>query len=86
MEFCWAWLACGISEVADVQVQHGAGGESSAALTWLCSRGGVVLTSTGDIVGQWKEYFKDLLNLTDTPSVEKAESSDKGKTRPSLGT
>lgn len=25
-----------------------------------------VLTSTEDIVGQWKEYFKDLLNPTET--------------------
>ncbi|KAI3353661.1 hypothetical protein L3Q82_004905 [Scortum barcoo] len=29
-----------------------------------------LLTSTGDIVGQWKEYFEDLLNPTDTPSTE----------------
>ncbi|KAK3521565.1 hypothetical protein QTP70_013096 [Hemibagrus guttatus] len=34
------------------------------------SGGGELLASTGDIVGRWKEYFKDLLNPTDTPSVE----------------
>ncbi|KAK3505785.1 hypothetical protein QTP70_004026, partial [Hemibagrus guttatus] len=37
-----------------------------------------ILTLTGDIVGQWKEYFKDLLNPTDTPSVEEAEAEDSG--------
>ncbi|KAK3553774.1 hypothetical protein QTP70_009300 [Hemibagrus guttatus] len=34
------------------------------------SGGGELLASTGDIVGRWKEYFEDLLNPTDTPSVE----------------
>ncbi|KAK3515257.1 hypothetical protein QTP70_013021, partial [Hemibagrus guttatus] len=38
--------------------------------------GGELLVSTGDIVGQWKEYFKDLLNPTDTPSVEEPEAED----------
>ncbi|KAK3544084.1 hypothetical protein QTP86_001213 [Hemibagrus guttatus] len=38
--------------------------------------GGELLVSTGDIVGRWKEYFKDLLNLTDTPSVEEPEAED----------
>ncbi|KAK3543202.1 hypothetical protein QTP70_012298 [Hemibagrus guttatus] len=37
---------------------------------------GELLASTGDIVGQWKEYFEDLLNLTDTPSVEEPEAED----------
>ncbi|KAK3508205.1 hypothetical protein QTP70_017467 [Hemibagrus guttatus] len=40
------------------------------------SGGGELLASTGDIVGQWKEYFKDLLNPTDTPSVEEPETED----------
>ena len=40
------------------------------------SGGGELLTSTGDIVGRWKEYFEDLLNPTDTPSVEEAEAGD----------
>ncbi|KAK3514608.1 hypothetical protein QTP70_021525, partial [Hemibagrus guttatus] len=34
------------------------------------------VASTGDIVGRWKEYFKDLLNPTDTPSVEEPEADD----------
>ena len=29
---------------------------------------------TGDIVRQWKEYFRDLLNPTDTPSIEETEA------------
>ncbi|KAK3572937.1 hypothetical protein QTP86_010541 [Hemibagrus guttatus] len=32
--------------------------------------------STGDSVGRWKEYFEDLLNPTDTPSVEEPEAED----------
>ncbi len=36
------------------------------------------MTSTGDVIGQWKEYFEDLLNPTDTPSVEEAEMEDSG--------
>ncbi|KAK3555302.1 hypothetical protein QTP86_014896, partial [Hemibagrus guttatus] len=38
--------------------------------------GGEFLVSTGDIVGRWKEYFEDLLNPTDTPSVEEPEAED----------
>ncbi|KAK3531087.1 hypothetical protein QTP70_010370 [Hemibagrus guttatus] len=38
------------------------------------SGGGELLASTGDIVGRWKEYFEDLLNPTDTPSVEEPEA------------
>ncbi|KAK3550660.1 hypothetical protein QTP70_002363 [Hemibagrus guttatus] len=40
------------------------------------SGGGELLASTGDIVGRWKEYFEDLLNPTDTPSVEEPEVED----------
>ncbi|KAK3537306.1 hypothetical protein QTP70_007175 [Hemibagrus guttatus] len=40
------------------------------------SGGGELLASTGDIVGRWKEYFEDLLNHTDTPSVEEPEAED----------
>lgn len=32
------------------------------------------MTSTGDIVGRWKEYFEDLLNPTNTSSSEEAEA------------
>ncbi|KAK3540202.1 hypothetical protein QTP70_028393 [Hemibagrus guttatus] len=38
--------------------------------------GGELLVLTGDIVGRWKEYFEDLLNSTDTPSVEEPEAED----------
>ncbi|KAK3517424.1 hypothetical protein QTP70_009918 [Hemibagrus guttatus] len=38
--------------------------------------GGELLVSTGDIVRPWKEYFEDLLNPTDTPSVEEPEAED----------
>ncbi|KAK3575378.1 hypothetical protein QTP86_025782 [Hemibagrus guttatus] len=38
--------------------------------------GGELLALTGDIVRRWKEYFKDLLNPTDTPSVEEPEAED----------
>ncbi|KAK3539305.1 hypothetical protein QTP86_034177 [Hemibagrus guttatus] len=38
--------------------------------------GGELLVSAGDIVGRWKEYFEDLLNPTDTPSVEEPEAED----------
>ncbi|KAK3563871.1 hypothetical protein QTP86_004810 [Hemibagrus guttatus] len=37
---------------------------------------GELLVSTGDIVGWWKEYFEDLLNPTDMPSVEEPEAGD----------
>ncbi|KAI3364402.1 hypothetical protein L3Q82_010826 [Scortum barcoo] len=40
----------------------------------VCSAGGELLTSTGDIVGRWKKYFEDLLNPTDLPSNEEAEA------------
>ncbi|KAK3538143.1 hypothetical protein QTP70_032395 [Hemibagrus guttatus] len=38
--------------------------------------GGELLASTGNIVGRWKEYFEDLLNPTDTLSVEEPEAED----------
>ncbi|KAK3523769.1 hypothetical protein QTP70_010056 [Hemibagrus guttatus] len=40
------------------------------------SGGGELLALTGDIVGRWKEYFEDLLNPTDTPSIEEPEVED----------
>ncbi|KAI3357011.1 hypothetical protein L3Q82_003646 [Scortum barcoo] len=40
------------------------------------SAGGELLTSTGDIVGQWKKYFEDLLNPTDLPSSVEEEAGD----------
>uniref|UniRef100_A0A671UNG7 Reverse transcriptase domain-containing protein n=2 Tax=Sparus aurata TaxID=8175 RepID=A0A671UNG7_SPAAU len=50
-------------------------GKQSSTNT-VYSGGGELLTSTGDIVGRWKEYFEDLLNPTDTPSIEEAEAGD----------
>ncbi|XP_061629968.1 uncharacterized protein LOC133478207 [Phyllopteryx taeniolatus] len=35
---------------------------------------GALLTSTRDVVSRWGEYFEDLLNSTDTPSHDEAES------------
>lgn len=32
-----------------------------------------MLSSKGDIVRRWKEYFEDLLNATDTPSLEEVQ-------------
>uniref|UniRef100_A0AAV2JL93 ribonuclease H n=1 Tax=Knipowitschia caucasica TaxID=637954 RepID=A0AAV2JL93_KNICA len=40
--------------------------------------GGELLTSTGDIVGRWKEYFEVLLNPPVTSSVTEAEAEDVG--------
>ena len=37
---------------------------------------GVLLTSTGDVVQRWKEYFEDLLSPTNTSSIEDAEPVD----------
>ena len=42
------------------------------------SGGDVLLTSTKDVVDRWREYFEDLLNLTDTPSSEEAGPWDQG--------
>ena len=42
------------------------------------SRGGELLTQTGDIVGRWKEHFEELLNPVNTSSAEGAESEDSG--------
>ncbi|KAK3518183.1 hypothetical protein QTP70_033879 [Hemibagrus guttatus] len=49
--------------------------EHKGAHQYTCG-GGELLASTEDIVRQWKEYFKDLLNPTDTPSVEEPEAED----------
>ncbi len=37
---------------------------------------GRLLTSTGDVVERWKEYFEDLLNPAVTSSIEEAEAGD----------
>ncbi|KAK3513701.1 hypothetical protein QTP70_028906 [Hemibagrus guttatus] len=56
-------------------VRHLRRGKQLSANT-VYGGGGELLASTGDIVGRWKEYFEDLLNLTDTPSVEEPEAED----------
>uniref|UniRef100_A0AAR2JQZ9 Reverse transcriptase domain-containing protein n=1 Tax=Pygocentrus nattereri TaxID=42514 RepID=A0AAR2JQZ9_PYGNA len=48
------------------------------ATSTVYSGDGVLLTSTEDVIGRWKEYFEDLLNPTDTFSSEEAESGDMG--------
>ncbi|KAK3559562.1 hypothetical protein QTP86_013728, partial [Hemibagrus guttatus] len=56
-------------------VRHLRRGKQLSANT-VYGGGGELLVSTGDIVRQWKEYFKDLLNPTDTPSAEEPEAED----------
>ncbi|KAK3548817.1 hypothetical protein QTP70_020700, partial [Hemibagrus guttatus] len=56
-------------------IRHLRRGKQLSANT-VYSGGGELLASTGDIVGRWKEYFDDLLNPTDTPSVEEPEAED----------
>lgn len=51
-------------------------GSSWVALPAPYSVGGALLTSTEDIVGWWKEYFKDLFSLTDMSFIEEAESGE----------
>ncbi|XP_023284603.1 receptor-type tyrosine-protein phosphatase F-like [Seriola lalandi dorsalis] len=53
------------------------GGRRQLAHT-VYSGGGELLTSTEDIVGRWKEYFEELLNPTNTYSVEETEPRDLG--------
>lgn len=48
------------------------GRRSSAVLTWCTV--GVGTASPVDIVRPWNDYLEDLLNPTDTPSAEEAES------------
>jgi exonuclease III len=49
------------------------------------SGGGVLLTSTRDVVRRWAEYFEDLLNPTNTSSIEEAEPEDSGSGSPISG-
>ena len=44
-----------------------------------------MLTSTESMVGQWKEYFEDLLNPTNIYSKDEAEPKDFGLGSPSPG-
>ncbi|KAK3554945.1 hypothetical protein QTP86_001875 [Hemibagrus guttatus] len=65
-------------------VQHLRKGKQLSANT-VYSGGGELLASTGDIVRQWKEHFEDLLNPTDTPSIEEAEAEDSEDLQQALG-
>ncbi|KAK3563106.1 hypothetical protein QTP86_016342 [Hemibagrus guttatus] len=56
-------------------IRHLRRGKQLSANT-VYSGGGELLASTEDIVGRWKEYFEDLLNPTDMPSVEEPEAKD----------
>lgn len=47
---------------------------------------GVLLTSIWDIVSQWREYFKELLNPVNMPSNVETESWDSQVASPSSGT
>ncbi|KAL7854802.1 hypothetical protein SRHO_G00169920 [Serrasalmus rhombeus] len=69
-----AWLACKTPEAAGRRLRRG----KQCATSTVYSGDGVLLTSTEDVIGRWKEYFEDLLNPTDTFSSEEAESGDTG--------
>ncbi|KAI3370788.1 hypothetical protein L3Q82_007323 [Scortum barcoo] len=51
-------------------------GSSTLPTLFTVQRAGELLTSTGDTVGRWKKYFEELLNPTDTPSIEEVEAGD----------
>ncbi|KAK3530905.1 hypothetical protein QTP70_005451 [Hemibagrus guttatus] len=71
-EFYRAWLARG-TPAGQANCSRGGLGSKNSGLGGV-RKGGELLASTGDIVGRWKEYFEDLLNPTDTPSVEEPEA------------
>ena len=48
----------------------------------MFSRGGELLTQTEDIVGRWNEQFEELLNPTNMPSGEEAETEASGEASP----
>ncbi|KAI3353538.1 hypothetical protein L3Q82_020068 [Scortum barcoo] len=64
-----AMLACGSPDAVEWQYRRLRRGKQYSANT-VYSADGELLTSTGDIVGRWKEYFEDLLNPTDMPFTE----------------
>ncbi|KAI3374381.1 hypothetical protein L3Q82_006209 [Scortum barcoo] len=64
-------LACGTPDTVDgyrqaKQASHSPGRSWRQKLRVWEEFGGELLTSTGDIIGRWKEYFEDLLNPTNT--------------------
>ncbi|KAK3531155.1 hypothetical protein QTP70_013252 [Hemibagrus guttatus] len=70
-----AWLTQRTPEAAEAYCSPDRSVPQKAQNT-VYSGGRELLASTGDIVGRWKEYFEDLLNPTDTPSVEEPEAED----------
>lgn len=50
--------------------QLGSSGEGSSVSLTLCGSE-ALLTSTGDVIGKWKEYVKDLLSPTNVTSQKK---------------
>ena len=72
----WVWAKFVEAMEAINRPRRNSGKPSLFSTNTVYSGGGQLLTSTGDIVGRWKEYFNDLLNSTDTPSIEGAEAGD----------
>lgn len=58
------------------------GGGSGVLPNSICSDNEVLLTSAGDIVRGWKEYFYDLHNAAITPSIAETESGEEGDDSP----
>ncbi len=56
------------------QTVRASGGGKQCPTNAVYSGCGRLLTSTGDVVGRWKEYFEDLLNPAVTSSIEEAEA------------
>ena len=52
--------------------------EEQHTVNTVYSGDGVLLTSTKDVVDRWRQYFKDLLNPTNTPSGEEGGPRDPG--------
>ena len=63
-------------------LRRGKGGTIQA----VYSKDGTLLTSAEEVIGRWREYFGDLLNPTQPPSVAETELEDDGVSSPiSLG-
>lgn len=48
------------------------------------TRDGMLMTSTGEIVWRWKDYFEDILYPTNTPSLEEVQLGNSKEDLPSL--
>ncbi|KAI3368519.1 hypothetical protein L3Q82_025528, partial [Scortum barcoo] len=76
-------LSVGIEEILANRPRSLRRGKQCSANT-VYNAGGELVTSTGDIVGQLKEYFEELFNPTNTSSTEEAEDSVHHPSRKSL--